>query len=821
MHSASWDSFQKANNRSRSENSDNNNIFNLFADTTIGDNKYSSKSCTSQSNHLLVGGASPPPIITPTSSTLHTAAPPPPWSFTVPSKNPSGTDILSRNTAPRTPITQPTTRSTLNPISLMDLPKPVDWASDAEGAPLETSSNLEEQHSSNRHSRVLPGGEDDPVEKQGTKEQVKHKRKRRPPAVPWKKPKDMPRRPLSAYNLFFKERREAMMAAAKETETSQSTPSFGRRKSNKSVGIGFANLARTIATEWKILDPNTKAPYESRAAADKSRYDKEMLVWRAKQKEDKASAAALAKPQSERMSPSNAAGGSMHMTFPAPTTDGTNDSISIQFPPSLPASSRMHASNAAQISFQIPSMTMDGMMMMGQQNPLQQQRQAMMNWTELHSPMSLSSDAVESSRVPHGLGMQMSGLSNEAIQSMPTANLQVAGFRQQQQLDPTQFNRRLQMMWEQNQNMASGDGNAHLLEGTTSNATSDSMIASFGNFEEYNQYLSQTSADRFASSQQNASMPSFIGTNSESMRRGQIMDHPSLFVESRNTWSGMPKAQEDALHHMHMNQLRQEEEILKEQLREHRRRYMEHEHQLHQERQQQIREGGRFFVGSGNIEPMAAQYLSQRADAWTEMQPASGPSDIHLNTAPVGPQTPMQQQPSQLSSTDHYPSTWFEADSDVGGIGNRTDESLSQYIPGADGELNQKLPGKSTTNAMTLTFGGQQGGHDLKKGTKTEVDPWNPIELKEPQSGFGGDNEPQWHPTPLRYQHRLEETKMGGSNAAGVQHPGLNIGSRGEASSGQSLGIGLDDETAAFMSQFRFGGGLNTPDGSPDTGGGS
>jgi len=89
----------------------------------------------------------------------------------------------------------------------------------------------------------------------------------------WKKPKDKPKRPLSAYNLFFQKEREAIVGSQKSKQE-------GKRRHRKAHGkIGFADLAKTIAEKWKNLDEESKAVYEEKASVEKARYKRELDIW--------------------------------------------------------------------------------------------------------------------------------------------------------------------------------------------------------------------------------------------------------------------------------------------------------------------------------------------------------------------------------------------------------------------------------------------------------------------------------------------------------------------------------------------------------------
>jgi len=98
--------------------------------------------------------------------------------------------------------------------------------------------------------------------------------------TPWKKPKDMPRRPLSAYNLFFQSERKKLLTnrVGQEQDVNSTEP-------RKPHGLGFGGMARRIAKKWKELDGPSRAVYEEGAKVEKIRYKREVRVWKKKEKE--------------------------------------------------------------------------------------------------------------------------------------------------------------------------------------------------------------------------------------------------------------------------------------------------------------------------------------------------------------------------------------------------------------------------------------------------------------------------------------------------------------------------------------------------------
>jgi len=133
-----------------------------------------------------------------------------------------------------------------------------------------------------------------------------------------KLPKGMPKRPLSAYNIFFKEERSKILEDipsppgfhtsanfedAGDIDKEESSCMERRRRTPLRPGhmkdtsvdkkrqphgkIGFETLAKTIGSRWKCLDNDRLAHYKALAKEDMARYKSEMETYHKKEAEKK------------------------------------------------------------------------------------------------------------------------------------------------------------------------------------------------------------------------------------------------------------------------------------------------------------------------------------------------------------------------------------------------------------------------------------------------------------------------------------------------------------------------------------------------------
>jgi hypothetical protein len=111
-------------------------------------------------------------------------------------------------------------------------------------------------------------------------EQKKRRRKRK---KKWTKPVGKPKRPLSAYNLFFANERILMLGQDVPTPEQEAQKKKVHCKTHGK--ISFAVMARTIGAKWRSLGPDEKKTFEDKGRKEKERYLIVLAAWKEKEKE--------------------------------------------------------------------------------------------------------------------------------------------------------------------------------------------------------------------------------------------------------------------------------------------------------------------------------------------------------------------------------------------------------------------------------------------------------------------------------------------------------------------------------------------------------
>lgn len=112
----------------------------------------------------------------------------------------------------------------------------------------------------------------------------KQKKRKRRRKKKWTKPMGKPKRPLSAYNIFFANERVLMLGQDIPTPEQEALKKKVHCKTHGK--ISFAVMARTIGARWKALGSNEKKTFEDKAQKVKEKYLIELDAWKEKQKEE-------------------------------------------------------------------------------------------------------------------------------------------------------------------------------------------------------------------------------------------------------------------------------------------------------------------------------------------------------------------------------------------------------------------------------------------------------------------------------------------------------------------------------------------------------
>lgn len=118
---------------------------------------------------------------------------------------------------------------------------------------------------------------------QGMQVHAKGKQGRKGKLVPVKRMKrkkdeNRPKRPLSAYNLFFRDAHKKLHGDKSSVNGEEGAEDAVDEEEKKKL-TGYAHLAKIISMKWKSIDKETMDQYRDLAAKEKERYMKEMEVY--------------------------------------------------------------------------------------------------------------------------------------------------------------------------------------------------------------------------------------------------------------------------------------------------------------------------------------------------------------------------------------------------------------------------------------------------------------------------------------------------------------------------------------------------------------
>lgn len=109
-----------------------------------------------------------------------------------------------------------------------------------------------------------------------------------------------PKRPLSAYNYFFRSERARLLGIELNLEEVADVHNRKKRRHRKTHGqMGFREMANKVGERWRSLDAEERAPFVKMFENDRARYKAELKKWNDAQKEKKKEVAKQVKAEKQ------------------------------------------------------------------------------------------------------------------------------------------------------------------------------------------------------------------------------------------------------------------------------------------------------------------------------------------------------------------------------------------------------------------------------------------------------------------------------------------------------------------------------------------